>query len=393
MRKTQEQFLKEAYALHGDHYDFSKAVYTHSKNDISVYCNVHHKFFTTTPNRILKGSGCPDCGRESTIAKKTDTKESFIEKARKIHGDKYDYSKVVYEKSDIPVTITCRKCGHDFSQNPNSHLMGHGCRFCASEENSLRQRMPFSDFLAECRKHYGTKYDYSKVQYVNANSIITVICPKHGEFSVKRDLHTSGKQGCPYCKRDRRRPAMYADLGIIDDGYMLSTALSHKKWMSIINRCHNKHSLKRHPTYEGCGLCEEWKTYSNFAKWFDENYVEGYELEKDILVKGNKIYGPDTCCFVPRRINILLTNRKRCRGGLPVGVHISESGKRYIATMDRDNEKRFVKYCKTAEEAFTAYKNAKEAYIKEVADDYFSKGLITKRVRDALYQYKIEITD
>lgn len=321
------------------------------------------------------------------------TTEEFIEKARKVHGDRYDYSNVFYEKSSIPVIITCRICGHDFKQTPNSHLAGHGCRYCANEENSLRQRMPFSDFLAECRKHYGDKYDYSKVQYVNGDSLITVICPKHGEFTVTRDLHTSGKQGCPFCKRDKKRPTIYEDLGIIDDGYTQYKTASHKKWIGIIHRCHNKSALKKHPTYQRCGLCDEWKTYSNFAKWFDENYVEGYELEKDILVKGNKIYGPDTCCFVPRRINILLTNRKRYRGSLPVGVHASENGKRYIATMDRADGKRFVKSHKTVEEAFSAYKNAKEAYIKEVADEYFSKGLITKRVRDALYQYKIEITD
>ena len=126
VRKTQEQFLKEAYALHGDHYDFSKSVYTSSKDKMSVFCNIHHKFFTTTPNQILKGSGCPECGLESRIAKRTDTTESFIAKARKVHGDKYDYSKVVYEKSDIPVTITCKKCGQDFKQSPNTHLMGNG---------------------------------------------------------------------------------------------------------------------------------------------------------------------------------------------------------------------------------------------------------------------------
>lgn len=393
VRKTQEQFLKEAYALHGDHYDFSKSVYTSSKDKMSVFCNIHHKFFTTTPNQILKGSGCPECGLESRIAKRTDTTESFIAKARKVHGDKYDYSKVVYEKSDIPVTITCKKCGQDFKQSPNTHLMGHGCRFCASEENSLKQRMPFADFLAECRKHYGEKYDYSKVQYVNGNSIITVICPKHGEFTVPRGAHAYGERECPCCERDKKRPTIYDDLGIIDDGYMQYTTASHKKWIGIIHRCYNKSALKKRPTYQGCGLCEEWKTFSVFKKWFDENYVEGYELEKDILVKGNKIYGPDTCCFVPRRINILITNRKRFRGTLPVGVRFSKSKKKYIAEMERAGGKRFIGYFDTAEEAFHAYKNAKEAYIKEVADEYFSKGLITKRVRDALYQYKIEITD
>lgn len=246
-------------------------------------------------------------------------------------------------------------------------------------------------FVAKAIRVHGDTLDFSKVQYIDNKTKVLVCCPIHGYFWMQPNNILSG-QSCPKCKIAKLRRGNFLGVGINDSFDDLKSP-AYKYWKSMLTRCYNNRYQKIRPTYKGCEVDDRWKTFSVFKKWFDENYVEGYELEKDILVKGNKIYGPDTCCFVPRRINILLTNRKRYRGSLPVGVHASENGKRYIATMDRADGKRFVKSYKTVEEAFSAYKNAKEAYIKEVADEYFSKGLITKRVRDALYQYKIEITD
>ena len=166
-------------------------------------------------------------------------------------------------------------------------------------------------------------------------------------------------------------------------------------WHKIIERCHSEKWHKKRPTYIGCSVCEEWLVYSNFKKWFDDpanGYRKGYQVDKDILIKGNKVYSPETCCFVPPFINSLLTNRKRFRGAYPIGVFRRPNGK-YFAEMTRYGKSKKLGDFFTIEEAFNAYKQAKEAYIKEVAQDYFEKGLITQKVYDALLNYKIEITD
>lgn len=99
---------------------------------------------------------------------------------------------------------------------------------------------------------------------------------------------------------------------------------SYVVWRNMIIRCYSEDSLKEKPTYKGCTVCEEWHNYTNFKKWYNENYYEIEEdvicLDKDILVKGNKVYSSDTCIFVPQTINKLFTKRNIERGDTPIGV-------------------------------------------------------------------------
>ena len=318
------------------------------------------------------------------------TTEEFIRKAKDIHGDRYDYCNTVYIRSALKVKIHCNKCGADFEQSANAHLMRHGCNYCAQVERNRGNILDTEEFIRRAKLVFGDKFDYSKVEYKNIYTPVTIICPLHGEFSTIPGNHLSGKPGCPKCKCDKAK-SRRTKIGVYD-GFSKSGGRCKQVWENILQRCYQESEQKRHPTYRGCSICEEWMVFSSFEKWFNENYVDGYEIEKDILVKGNKVYGPEFCCFVPRRINILLTRRQRFRGGTPVGVRRSKSG-RYIAGVDVDGYRKNLGTYNTAEEAFLAYKNAKEAYIKEVAQDYFDRGLITERVRDALFRYEVEITD
>lgn len=163
-------------------------------------------------------------------------------------------------------------------------------------------------------------------------------------------------------------------------------------WHNMISRCYSEDIHSKQPTYKDCTVCEEWKCFATFKEWFDNQvYFNGWKLDKDILVKGNKVYSPDTCCFVPNEINVLFTKRQNCRGDLPIGVQYTESKLRYKANISRGNDKVFLGCYSTPEEAFQAYKVAKEAWIKEVADKW--KDKLDKKVYDALYQYEVEITD
>lgn len=121
------------------------------------------------------------------------TNYEFITKARKVHGDKYDYSKVEYRKSSIKVCIICPQHG-EFWQTPNAHLNSQGCSYCYGNTKSTTET-----FINKAIKIHENKYDYSKVKYVNAKTNVCIICPKHGEFWQTPDAHINGKQGCPFC--------------------------------------------------------------------------------------------------------------------------------------------------------------------------------------------------
>lgn len=242
------------------------------------------------------------------------------------------------------------------------------------------------EFVRKSKEVHGEKYDYSFVEYLGYNHKVKIICPIHGDFLQLPFSHISGV-GCPLCgKQKKKRPV--AGIGICDvDG--LSATNVYKEWRQMLKRCYDEDTQQMQPTYKSCFVCDEWAYLSKFKQWYDEHYVEGWQLDKDILVKGNKIYSPLTCCFVPRRINTLFLKRLASRGNLPIGV--KKSGLRYQANLKRDEKTYCLGTFASPEEAFQAYKKAKEKWIKEIADRW--KDQLEPRVYEAMYNYKVEITD
>lgn len=177
------------------------------------------------------------------------------------------------------------------------------------------------------------------------------------------------------------------------------TIKSYSVWTSMLKRCYSDKCQKKQPTYKGCCVCEEWLNYSNFKKWFNDNYyeIEGEQmnLDKDILVKGNKIYSPETCVFVPKKINTLFVKSNKSRGKYPIGVSFRKYKNKYKALCRIfDNGKSKLKhlgYYNTIEDAFNAYKEFKETEIKQIADEY--KDKIPDKLYEAMHNYKVEITD
>lgn len=158
---------------------------------------------------------------------------------------------------------------------------------------------------------------------------------------------------------------------------------SYKKWGRILERCYDPKYKKKNPSYNDVVICDEWIKFSNFKEWFDKNYVDGYEIDKDILVQGNKIYSPDTCCFVPRRINTLLLNKQRTNTSGVIGVYEEKNGS-YSASCQMGVGSRHIGYFKTLEEASVAYVKAKSEYATKVVNEYYDNGLISERIRDAI---------
>lgn len=170
---------------------------------------------------------------------------------------------------------------------------------------------------------------------------------------------------------------------------------SYVVWKHIINRCYNKDVQTKQPSYINCSICDEWRYYKNFKIWYNDNYYtvndEKMCIDKDILIKGNKIYSPQTCIFVPNDINVLFTNSRSARGVLPVGVSYYKRYDKYNANLRFNGKYKNLGYFETVEEAFKAYKDYKERYIKIVADKY--KGVIPTKLYEAMYMWEVSIND
>jgi hypothetical protein len=173
----------------------------------------------------------------------------------------------------------------------------------------------------------------------------------------------------------------------------ISSSPSYNKWKSMLERCYNEKALEKHPTYREVTVCEEWHNFQNFTKWYDNNLKpwmdKSWHLDKDLLVKGNKIYSPDTCVFIPQEINKLFLNSINYRGAHPKGVW--KNGEKYCAEVIGSKIKERLGTFDTPEIAFGAYKKAKEKIIKIIADNW--KNKITPQTYRALYNYQVEITD
>lgn len=168
---------------------------------------------------------------------------------------------------------------------------------------------------------------------------------------------------------------------------------SYLRWHDMINRCYNEKFHEKHPQYKGCTVCEEWLNYSNFKIWYDQNKIVGMklDLDKDILFKGNKEYSPATVAFVPHEINTLFLNGKKNRGDLPIGVHFDKEKGKYRAEMSFMGQPIKLGRFDTIELAFARYKEYKEDFIKDIAEQY--KDEIPYKVYEAMMNWVIEITD
>ena len=252
------------------------------------------------------------------------------------------------------------------------------------------QKANLEHFLKLAKEKHGDSYDYSTVKFVAMNKSVDIICPKHGVFRQTPAHHCYRGDGCPYCKPKKFRKTI-CGIAVNDvDGIAYNTE-AYQVWINMIRRCYDEKVIARRSCYRGCSVCEEWLYLSNFMAWYNQNCRLGYQIDKDILNKGNKIYSPKTCLGVPRRINALFISSRAARGQYPIGV--TKHYKKFEAQINYGHGTVSLGDYETPEDAFVAYKSAKEAYIKQIAQEYYDRREITKRVYDALMRYEVEITD
>ena len=190
------ELLTKANKIHGDKYDYSKLQYINSYKKVKIICKIHGEF-EQSPTDHLSGRGCKLCANTNNGNRIKSNTTEFITKAKEIHGDKYDYSKVDYSKALEKIIIICKMHG-EFEQQPSGHLTGYGCNKCAIENNNEKRRSNTVEFIEKSNKIHDDKYDYSKTDYINSTTKVTIICKKHSEYEQTPSGHLSG-HGCNQC--------------------------------------------------------------------------------------------------------------------------------------------------------------------------------------------------
>lgn len=198
--------------------------------------------------------------------------------------------------------------------------------------------------------------------------------------------------------KDRYLPSVFG-VGIIGAKYPVSEGGVHTKeyelWKSVLQRCYSDTYKKKYPTYKGCEVSDNFKSYEYFYEWCHKQIGfsnQSWQLDKDLLVKGNRVYSEDSCVFLPQEINKVLTKSDKTRGKHPIGVSWHKRDKAFIAQVGKSKVcSEWIGSFKTEIEAFNAYKVAKESFIKEQAEKW--KSQIDERAYDALMNYEVNIDD
>lgn len=213
-------------------------------------------------------------------------------------------------------------------------------------------------------------------------------------YNIDYNSFKRGSVKCPY------EPRIFG-IGYIGEGCYKSRnngikTRSYTVWYDMLKRCYDERHIFNYTNYIDCYVCDEWLNYQNFAEWYEYNYYEinneTMHIDKDLIIKNNRVYSPEACVIVPQFINNLIIKRDNNRGELPIGVWYDSSRNKYsshccdgygnIITLGR---------FQTIDEAFAVYKAYKENLIKEIADEY--KDFIPHELYNALYKYEVDIND
>lgn len=217
------------------------------------------------------------------------------------------------------------------------------------------------------------------------------VCGK--EFNTNNKDYESCNRGC--ADISRRTPIYGRGINDYNGNVKINNKHinSYKVWRCMFNRCYAKNDLPHIRAYKDAEVCKEWWSYSIFLEWYNEHYIDGNVLDKDICqITQNKMYCPQNCAFIPKPLNNLIS-LSGVKSKLPRGIKHYDNCERFNVTICKFKKRIVVGNYNTLYEAKRAYKSAKESYIKEVAQEYYDAGKIEKKVYDSLMNWKINIDD
>ena len=234
--------------------------------------------------------------------------------------------------------------------------------------------------------------DFNVLKYNNAKDVEIQFLKTGYETTVELGNIKNGLIKDPYS------PSVHG-VGILGTKYPISVnsvqTKEYRLWTHMLQRCYSTTLKKQRPTYVGCEVSDNFKSYEYFYEWCQSQVGfgnEGWQLDKDLLVKGNKVYSDDFCVFLPKEINLVLTKSNKTRGEHLIGVCWHKKDKAFVARVSRNKGcSEHLGSFKTESEAFNAYKKAKEVFVKEQANEW--KGQIDERAYEALMNYQVNIDD
>jgi len=277
---NKQKFIKKAKKIHNNKYNYSLVNYENSQKKISIICPTHG-IFNQIPASHVHGNGCPKCGRKRTIAaSKKITTKILIQKAKKIHNDKYDYSLTNYINPKIKIEVTCKLHGN-FKQLPYTHLKGSGCPKCGAKKPGNKSRSNKDEFIQKAKKIHNDKYDYFLVNYTNARKHVDIICKKHGIFNQTPTSHLSGK-GCQKCAiekiTDNKASFLQKAIKTHGEKYDYSKSIYKNSKIKILITCPIHGDFYQTPSSHirgyGCPQCHESNGEKTIRKFLQENNIK-----------------------------------------------------------------------------------------------------------------------
>lgn len=262
-------FLKKARTLHGNRYDYSQVEYSNNKTKIKIVCTKHGVFEQRPSQHTQQKQGCPACGLEESATKRTLTTDKFVDEAKKIFSNNYDYTNTQIVTLMKQVSITCPTHGM-FKILPKNHLKGIGCPSCQQivdiEPTQVGKLYVFNDLITRSNYVHSNRYDYSKVIYTNMNKPVVIICKEHGEFEQTFSKHLYRERGCPACggtKKMTTNQFIEKAKQVHKDKYDYSDSnyIDTESKVVIICQKHGKfeQTAKKHLSGQGCAKCRSYK--------------------------------------------------------------------------------------------------------------------------------------
>ena len=297
--KDSETFIREAREVHGDNYGYEDVVYTSSDQTVKIQCPTHG-LIEQTPRSHLQGTGCTKCGRHQTAEAKRKDTQTFVKRAREVHGDNYGYEDVVYTSSDQTVKIQCPTHGL-IEQTPRSHLQGTGCTKCGRHQTAEAKRKDTQTFVKRAREVHGDKYGYEDVVYTHCDENVMIRCPDHGPFSQTPSNHLQGK-GCTKCGRHRTVEARKKDTQtfvkrareVHGDKYGYQEVVYMNTHENVMIRCPD-HDLfpqtpKNHLRGQGCMKCAATVRGEARRKGTETFVIEAKKVHGDVYNYEDVVY-------------------------------------------------------------------------------------------------------
>lgn len=275
---SKADFVAKAIARHGNKYDYTQTEYINSVSKVTICCPIHGPFEQLAAGH-LRGQGCPMCYNEVRWRNRRNPLLAVLEAARKVHGDKYDYSKVDYVNNHTKVCIICPIHG-EFYQSMSGHMGGQGCPKCFADATRKRKTRTQEEFLRLAKEAHGETYDYSKAVYVSGHSKVCIICRKHGEFWQIAESHISG-QGCPVCLESAGEQLIRKAL--LENGIKFESQKRFPSWLG-------KQSLDFFLSDFNIGIEHQGKQhYTPVKHWGNFNWIHQNDLRKQQLCKEHEI--------------------------------------------------------------------------------------------------------